>query len=222
MSPDSPGAAAVVLSAPSGTGKTSIAKALVEGSEDFVFSVSATTRPARDHETDGVHYQFVEESDFQAMLDADELLEWAEVHGHLYGTPERNLSTGAKRGQHVVMDIDVQGAVQVRTRVPDAVLVFILPPSADALVGRLRGRGTEGDHALTKRLQNAREELERARDFDYVVVNETLEQAVDEVRAIATGQIARDSRAIDLPATIRQLQERIDEILAAGFGPAPS
>ncbi len=222
MSSDSRESPALVLAAPSGTGKTSIARALVRGWDDFVFSVSATTRPAREHEVDGVHYHFVEESDFQAMLDAGELLEWAEVHGHTYGTPRRNLHAALERGQHLVMDIDVQGALQVRTHVPDAILVFVLPPSADTLVERLRGRGTEDDEMVKRRLRNARGELERALDFDYVVINENLDQAVGEVRAIAVGEGSPASGAIDLSGTIRQLQGRIDEILEAGFTSAPS
>lgn len=214
MSSDSRESPALVLAAPSGTGKTSIARALVRGWDDFVFSVSVTTRPAREHEVDGVHYHFVEESDFQAMLDAGELLEWAEVHGHMYGTPARNLHAASEGGQHLVMDVDVQGAMQVRTRVPDAILVFVLPPSADTLVERLRGRGTEDDEIVKRRLRNARAELEWALDFDHVVVNADLNQAV--------GEASPASGAIDLSGTIRQLQERIDEILEAGFTSAPS
>jgi len=212
----------LVLSAPSGAGKTSISKALVERWDDCVFSVSATTRPAREHETEGEHYHFVEESDFQAMLDDGQLLEWAEVHGHKYGTPKSNVDYARRLGLHLILDIDVQGAMQLRTRVPDAVLVFVLPPSAETLVERLRGRGTEGDETVKRRLQNARGELERALDFDAVVVNEDLDRAVAEVRAIAIGEGPPPSPAIDLSDTIRQLQGRIDKILAAGFTSAPS
>ncbi len=215
-------ASAVVLSAPSGAGKTSVAKRLVGGSDGFVFSVSATTRPARAHEKDGVHYHFSGPSEFQAMLDAGELLEWAEVHGHRYGTPRENLRVAEERGQDLVMDIDVQGAMQVKTRVPEAVLVFILPPSGDALVERLRGRGTEDDEIVKRRLRNARGELEGAVDFDHVVINEQLDRAVQEVRALVAGSGRPSLGAIDLCAAIRQLQGRIDEILEAGFASAPS
>ena len=121
---------------------------------------------------------------------------------------------------HLILDIDVQGAMQVRTRVSDALLVFVLPPSADALVHRLRGRGTENDEIVERRLRNARGELERAFDFDHVVVNENLDQAVAEVRAISLGEATPASGAIDLSGTIRELQRRIDEILAAGFNSA--
>ncbi len=222
MSSRARGASPLVLSAPSGTGKTSIARRLVSESDGFSFSVSATTRPARGHERDGVHYHFSTPSEFRAMLDAGELLEWAEVHGHMYGTPRRNLLRSERRGEQLVLDIDVQGALQVKTRVPEAVLVFVLPPSGDALVERLRGRGTEAREIVMRRLRNARGELERAEDFDHVVINEELDRAVREVRTVVAGHGSPLPQAIDLSAAIRQLQRQIDEILEAGLGSAPS
>ena len=209
-----------MLSAPSGAGKTSIAQALVEGSEDVVFSVSATTRPARSHEVDGVDYHFLSETDFRAMIEADEFVEWAEVHGHLYGTSRQALQAALDDGRFLILDIDVQGAMQMRERVPDVVLVFVLPPSADALVERLTERGTEGEDTVARRIENARSELEQASQFDYIVVNEDLEQAVDEVRSIVSAEGRRTDRAIDLSKGIRQLQGRIDRILGEDFDPA--
>ena len=207
----------VVLSAPSGAGKTTIARALVEGHEDVVFSVSATTRPARDYEVDGVDYRFLSETDFRAMIEADEFVEWAEVHGHLYGTSRKALQDAQDQGRFLILDVDVQGAMQVRQRVPDAVLVFVLPPSADALVARLRERGTEGEDTLARRIENARGELEKASEFDYVVVNENLDQAIDEVRSIVSAESRRTDRAIDFSNGIRQLQGHLDRILAEDF-----
>ena len=207
----------VVLSAPSGAGKTTIAQALVEGSEDVVFSVSATTRPARSHEVDGVDYHFLSETDFRAMIEADEFVEWAEVHGHLYGTSRHALRAALDDGRFLILDIDVQGAMQMRERVPDVVLVFVLPPSADALVERLTERGTEGEDTVARRIENARAELEQASQFDYIVVNDDLEQAIDEVRSIVFAESRRTDRAIDLWNEIRQLQGRIDQILAEDF-----
>ncbi len=204
----------LVLSAPSGAGKTTIAKALVERGEDVVFSVSATTRPARDHEVDGVDYHFLSEPDFRAMIEADEFVEWAKVHGHLYGTSRKALQDAQEQGRFLILDVDVQGAMQVRQRVAGAVLVFVLPPSADALRERLRDRGTEGEDTLTRRLENARGELEKASEFDYVVVNEKLDQAIDDVRGIVQGEGLQTDRAIDLSNRIRQLQRQIDEILS--------
>ncbi len=207
----------VVLSAPSGAGKTTIARALVGGSEDVVFSVSATTRPARDHEVDGVDYHFLSEPDFSAMIEADEFVEWAEVHGHLYGTSRKALQDALDEGRFLILDVDVQGAMQMRQRVPDAVLVFVLPPAADALVERLRERGSEGEDTLTRRIENARGELEKASEFDYIVVNKNLEQAIDDVRSIVLAESRRTARAIDLSYEIRQLQVQIDQILAEDF-----
>ena len=207
----------VVLSAPSGAGKTTIAKALVEGSEDVVFSVSATTRPARDHEVDGVDYRFLSEPKFRAMIEADEFVEWAQVHGHLYGTSRKALQEALDDGRFLILDIDVQGAMQMRERVPDVVLVFVIPPSADALVERLTERGTEGEDTVARRIENARGELEQASQFDYIVVNDDLEQAIDAVRSIVSAESRRTDRAIDLWNEIRQLQGRIDRILAEDF-----
>lgn len=204
----------VVLSAPSGAGKTTIARALVERNEDAVFSVSATTRPARDHEVDGVDYHFLSERDFRAMIEADEFVEWAEVHGHLYGTSRKGVESAFDDGLFLILDVDVQGAMQMRQHVPDAVLVFVLPPGADALVERLRDRGTEGEDTLARRIKNARGELEQASKFDYIVVNENLEQAIDEVWSIVVAEGRRTARTIDLSDRIRQLQHQIDQILA--------
>ena len=207
----------VVLSAPSGAGKTTIARALVESMEDVVFSVSSTTRPARDDEVDGVDYHFLSETDFRAMIEADEFVEWAEVHGHRYGTARRALQAALDDGRFLILDVDVQGAMQMRERVPDVVLVFVLPPSADALVERLRERGTEGEDTLARRIENARGELEQASQFDYIVVNENLDQAIDQVRSIVSAESRRTDRAIDLSNGIRQLQGQIDRILAEDF-----
>ena len=207
----------IVLSAPSGAGKTTIARALVRDSEDVVFSVSATTRLPRDGEVDGVDYDFLSEMVFRAMIEADEFVEWAEVHGHLYGTSRKALEDALDGGRFLILDIDVQGAIQIRQRVADAVLVFVLPPSADALVERLAERGTEGEDTVARRIENARAELEQASQFDYIVVNENLDQAIDEVRGIVLAQGRRTDRAIDLSNVIRQLQGRIDEILAEDF-----
>ena len=207
----------IVLSAPSGAGKTTIARALVRDSEDVVFSVSATTRPARDGEADGVDYDFLSETVFRAMIEADEFVEWAEVHGHLYGTSRRALQAALDEDRFLILDVDVQGAMQMRERVPDVVLVFVLPPSADALVERLAERGTEGEDTVAQRIENARAELEQASRFDYIVINENLDQAIGEVRSIVSAEGRRADRAIDLSDRIRQLQAQIDRILAEDF-----
>jgi len=203
----------VVLAAPSGTGKTTIAHALVERFEHFVFSVSATTRRARTGEVDGRDYEFVSRERFRAMIDADELVEWAEVHGNLYGTPARNLKAAQDRGEHVVLDIDVQGARQIRKRIPEAVLVFIFPPSAQALWSRLTARGTERLDEVRRRLRAGRRELEEAQHFDYIVVNEDLERAVARVRAIVEAESHRPRRILDLDGQVSRLRGEIDEVV---------
>ena len=204
----------VVLAAPSGTGKTTIAHELVNGWEHFVFSVSATTRPVRKGEREGRDYHFVSSGRFQAMIENDELVEWAEVHGHRYGTPRRNLEEAARRGDHVVLDIDVQGAGQIREKVPEAVLIFIFPPSARALFKRLKGRNTEASAEVERRIRNARRELEHARHFDYVVVNDDLKDAVNRIRGIVRAEDLRPDRALDLEGDVERLRGEIDTLLA--------
>lgn len=207
----------VVLAAPSGTGKTTMAHELVRGPGRFVFSVSATTRPARPGEEDGEDYHFVGEDEFRSMMDSGELVEWARVHGHYYGTPRRNLERAADDGRHVVLDIDVQGARQIRERVPTAVLVFVFPPTAGDLFDRLTGRATEPSREVGRRLRNAREELARAGAFDYVVVNDDLDAAVRDVRSIVAAEDLRPDRALDLKGDVERLRGEIDTILARHF-----
>jgi guanylate kinase len=180
----------VVLAAPSGAGKTTLARRLVAGSDRFVFSISATTRVPRPRERDGVDYSFVSEGDFEAMIDAGEFVEWAAVHGRLYGTPRAALEAAASKGEHVVLDIDVQGARQIRDSVPDASLIFILPPSVDALMRRLRGRGTEAAPEVERRLRSALDELEAASEFAHRVVNDDLGQCLQDIERIVMGEQA--------------------------------
>lgn len=207
----------LVLAAPSGTGKTTIARSLVDGSDRFVFSVSATTRPRREHEREGVDYHFLSPEAFRAMRDAGDLAEWAEVHGHLYGTLRSALSDPAGRGEQVVLDIDVQGARQLEEAMAEVILVFILPPSAEVLVARLRGRGTEDESEVLRRLTNAREELAAAGDFDFAVVNEQLGEAVAEVTDIALGRAGRLLEAGELADTVARLRSDIDLLIEREF-----
>ena len=177
-------AAPVLFAAPSGTGKTTLARRLVEDSDRYVFSVSATTRARREGERDGIDYHFVDRAAFEAMVEASELAEWADVHGELYGTPRAELDAAAERGEHVVLDIDVQGARQIRDAVPDARLIFVLPPDIDIMMARLSGRGTEAPAEIARRLQSALAELQAVPNFDYVVVNDDLDRCVETIRAI--------------------------------------
>jgi guanylate kinase len=203
----------IVLAAPSGTGKTTIAHRLVEGTPEFVFSVSATTRKPRKGERNGMDYEFMGRSEFEGMRDRGELAEWAEVHGNLYGTPMRNFEEATER--HLVLDIDVQGARQIRKRIPDAILVFVIPPSAEVLVSRLTKRGTEADEEVARRLRAAIRELSSAKDFDHVVVNDDLERAVEEIRAVArTGKTRNDG---ELRAQIDVLVSEMGKVLEERF-----
>jgi guanylate kinase len=181
-------AAPVVLAATSGTGKTTLARRLVEGSRSFVVSVSVTTRAPRERERDGAAYHFVSRDEFEASVARGELAEWAEVHGHLYGTPRVEVDTAAEQGKHVVLDIDVQGARQIRDSMPDAMLIFVLPPSVGIMMARLMGRGSEGRADMARRLQSAMMELQAVPEFDYVVVNDDLEECLDEIRGIVEGR----------------------------------
>ena len=181
-------AAPVVLAAASGTGKTTLARRLVGDSDRYVFSVSATTRSPRAGEVDGVDYHFLDVGDFERRAEDGRLAEWASVHGCLYGTPRTEIDDAARRGEHVVLDIDVQGARQIRASIEDAVLIFVLPPSVDIMMARLKGRGTEGREDIARRLRSALTELQALKDFDYVVVNDDLDECISEIRAITEGQ----------------------------------
>lgn len=206
----------LVLSAPSGAGKTTLAHLLRERNPDVAFSVSATTRAPRPGEADGVAYHFVTRDQFLRMRDAGELIEWAEVHGHLYGTPLANVRRAQARGEHLLLDIDVQGARQIRSRVPEAVLVFVLPPSGEVLVERLKARGTENAAVLRRRLRNAEDEIRAAPDFDYVVVNDVLQTAAEELEAVLRGRAGPPGALHGLSARIAAICAEIDHEL----GPA--
>ncbi len=186
---------AVAICAPSGVGKTTVARALVEGSDDLLFSVSVTTRPPRPGERDGVDYHFVGRPEFESMVARGDLLEWAEVHGELYGTPRMNLERAEREGKVLVLDIDVQGAEQVVRARPDTVTVFLLPPNLDVLMERLSKRGSEDEARLRRRMETAKAELKRLDSFQYVVVNDRLEDALSAVRAIVVGERSRLSRS---------------------------
>ncbi len=204
----------LILSAPSGGGKTTIARRLGERRGDLAFSVSATTRAPRHYEQDGRDYWFVAPEEFRRMADAGELLEWAEVHGNLYGTPRRNLDEAVAAGKYLVLDIDIQGARQVRTRVEDAVLVFILPPSGATLADRLLGRGSEKTEEMRRRLSNAGGEIRSAAEFDYVVMNEELEATVDAVEAILAAESHRVRRIPVLDGEIERLCGEVGGLLS--------
>jgi guanylate kinase len=203
----------VVLSAPSGAGKTTLAHMLVDRNEDVVFSISATTRPARPGETDGIDYHFVDDDTFDRMIEHNKLAEWAVVHGCRYGTPRQEITDAIQQGRTVVLDIDVQGARQVRKMFPDALMVFVLPPSAEELAQRLTGRASEEDLERRRRLSNARRELEAVPEFDYVVVNDDLEDAYGEIESIVRSEWSRAERLKGLEAHTQGMIRALDEII---------
>ena len=216
----SPRARPLVLAAPSGTGKTTIAHRLVDGSPDFVFSVSATTRKPRPGERDGTDYEFVSREAFEAMVARGEMAEWAEVHGELYGTPRRNLMEAAEVGQHVVLDIDVQGAAQIRESFPDAVRIFVLPPSGREMIRRIGLRASEQAPEIARRLRSALRELARADEFHHVVVNDDLDRTVARVRELVDEAVVAQ-RPGDLEDRVRTLKEEIRDILSDEFAETP-
>lgn len=185
-----------VVSAPSGTGKTTVCRAVVEREPGIVFSVSHTTRPRRPGERDGVDYHFVTEREFRRLAEKGGFLEYAEYSGRLYGTSWASLEQARDRGLDVLLEIEIQGARQVRERLAEATLVFLLPPMLATLEERLRARGTDAPEAIERRLALARQELRAARWFDYWVVNDRLEAAVQAVLDIVGAVRSGDAAAL--------------------------
>src|SRR5687768_12208210 len=180
-----------VVSAPSGTGKTTVVERLVQVVPDLALSRSYTSRTARAGESNGVDYNFVTRSRFEEMIAAQEFLEWADVFGNLYGTCAVDTERDLARGQDVVLVIDVQGARQVRQRYRDTVGIFVMPPSFEVLEQRLRGRSKDAEDAMQRRLRTARNEVAAFSEYDYVIVNDELNACVDRLRAIVLAERAR-------------------------------
>jgi len=177
-----------VVAAPSGAGKSSLVKSLLELDSHLVVSVSHTTRKPRGQEQQGREYVFVDETRFQAMVGRGEFFEWAEVHGHRYGTSKAAIESRVAGGDDVVLEIDWQGALQIKALFPNAVLIFILPPSFDELQQRLERRGEDGHEAIERRMANARAEVAQARHFDFVIINSLFETALFDLKAIVHAQ----------------------------------
>jgi len=202
---------AIILSAPSGGGKTTIAKTLLSRRKDLGYSVSCTTRAPRGTEVDGRDYYFISRAEFLAKREENEFAESAVVHGNLYGTLRSEVERVLATGRHVVMDIDVQGAVQFMRAFPQTVTIFILPPSAEVLLERLRARQTESPAQLAARLQSALQELQQVAEYEYIVVNDDLERAVSSVESIIDAETVSRERVKNLTRQVGLLIERLEQ-----------
>lgn len=190
----------LVLSAPSGAGKTTLARRMLVELPSAQFSISYTTRPPRGQERDGVDYHFIDAKTFQQKIEAGEFVEWAEVHGHFYGSSQSLVDQTRVSKGVCVFDIDVQGGSAIKRKFPDAVLIFIVPPSMEELERRLRGRQTETDDAIQRRMLAARAEMERGtQTYDYLIVNDHLDKALNDLKSIVVAEQCRRGRA-DLSA----------------------
>ena len=207
---DSEQGLALVISAPSGAGKSTLVQRLLQAYPRFTFSVSCTTRAPRQGEKDGREYHFLSRERFEELIREGYFAEWAEVHGNLYGTPLESVEAILGRGGHMVFDIDVQGARQLRTTLSSGVFVFILPPSVEELEKRLTGRGSDADGAIAHRLEAARLELQEAPGFDYWIVNDDLEGAFHRLSCVYIAETCRSERN-------PELYERLVQGTAASF-----
>ena len=199
----------IVLSGPSGVGKGTVRAAIFSKEEQkFVYSISATTRLPRTGETDGVDYFFKTREEFEQMIQNKQLLEYAEYVGNYYGTPLEYVENTLATGKDVFLEIDVQGAIQVRDLMPDGVFIFLTPPDLNELESRIVNRGTDSDEVIAKRMKTAREELELMKYYDYSVVNDTVDNAVQKIEAIIQTEHLRIIRNLD---TIEELEEILEE-----------
>ncbi|MEC9065918.1 guanylate kinase [Pelagerythrobacter marinus] len=195
-----------ILSSPSGAGKTTISRMLLEADDEIRLSVSATTRPMRPGEIDGVHYHFVSDAAFDRMIEEDDFYEWAHVFDHRYGTPKGHIRAGLKEGQDFLFDIDWQGTQQLYQKdQQDVVRVFILPPSLDELHRRLKARATDSDEVIDGRMERARAEISHWDGYDYVVVNDDVDQCFAKVREILHAERMKRARQTGLIGFVREL-----------------
>lgn len=183
----------VVISGPSGAGKSTVISRVMKSDPNFVFSVSATTRKPRMGETSGVEYLFVDHARFEQMIIAGDLLEYAKYVDNYYGTPSEPVNSNIAEGKDVVFDIEVQGAMQIKNKCPNAILIFIIPSSFSEIEKRLRGRGTDSDAVINQRIQTARTEYLMAPNYDYIVINDDPDVAAGEIKSIVTAEKCRFS-----------------------------
>jgi len=203
----------LVVSSPSGAGKTTLTRNLLEQEENVSLSISVTTRQRRASEIDGVHYHFISKRQFEVMRDADDLLEWAEVHGNFYGTPREPVEQALSEGRDVLFDIDWQGTQQLyRSMREDVVSVFVLPPSARELKARLERRAEDSEEIITRRLRNAAEEIPHWTEYDYVLVNRDLDKSFARLRAILTAERLKRVQRPDIEKFVETLLSDLKKI----------
>ena len=196
----------IVLSSPSGAGKTTISRRLLEADPEIAMSVSATTRPKRPGEVEGRDYFFVEDAEFQRMIDAGEFVEWAPVFGYRYGTPKGAVKLALREGRDILFDIDWQGTQQLKAAMgEDLVSIFLLPPSMEELERRLRARGTDPEAVISERMTRAAAEISHWPEYEYVLVNREVEDCLSQVRAIVAAERLKKDRQTNLVASVRSL-----------------
>ena len=194
----------IVVSGPSGTGKGTVCSALLEKYKEIAYSISATTRQPRTGEVDGVNYYFLAKNVFEKMIEDGELLEWAEVYGNYYGTPLKKIQERLADGQDILLEIDTQGAMSVKEKFPDEIYIYIMPPSLKELERRLKTRGTDSAESIECRLKSAAGEMEIAERYNYIVVNEQVEQAVEQIAAIVDAEHCRVGRNKEIIDNIKE------------------
>ena len=187
----------IVVSGASGTGKGTVCKKILADLPEVAYSISATTRKPRPGEIDGKEYYFLSVDEFKAWIAEEKFLEYAEVYGNFYGTPLNKIEERLNRGEDILLEIDVQGALNVKRKCPDGVYIFLLPPSLEELKNRIEGRGTENPESLARRLKNAVAEIKIGLEYDYVVVNDTIDNAAEQIKAILTAERLKVARNAD-------------------------
>ena len=197
----------IVISAPSGTGKTTVVKKLLEESANLVASVSYTTRKMRENEKEGLDYFFVGEKTFANMIENDNFLEHATVFGNFYGTEKKSVSQNLEKGINVILEIDWQGAQQIKNRMPSCVMIFLIPPSKEVLLSRLKNRGTDSNQEIENRFNQAVEDLEQSNNFDHVLVNDQLDRVVDEIALYIKGESNKINQSKEVAESLKTFFE---------------
>ena len=203
----------IVLSGFAGVGKGTVLKSLFETNDGYAYSVSATTRDPRPGEVEGVHYFFISKERFEEMIRGDELLEYASYVGNYYGTPKEYVDRRLEEGFDVILEIEVQGALKIKKKVPDAVLIYMLPPSAKTLKDRLTGRGTETEDVIRKRLRRAAEEAVGAEEYDYIIVNDDVDECAQQLNGLIRSQRLRTNRNLEF---MRAMQKDLINLTQEG------